>query len=85
MANPQPVFVVKKAKVLKSSDFKEGKHLRLCVKKKNTILNAIGFSMGKFASTLRKDEEIYIAGTANINDFRGEQSFQFRIKDIRLG
>ncbi len=84
MANPQPVFVVKKAKVLRSSDFKEGKHLRLTVSKKNKILNAVGFSMGKFASTLRKDEEIYIAGTAGINDFRGEKSFQLKIKDIRL-
>lgn len=84
MANPQPVFVVKKAKVLRSSDFSEGKHLRLTVLKKNTLLNAIGFSMGKFASTLIKDEEIYIAGTAGINDFKGEKSFQLRIKDIRL-
>ncbi len=84
MANPQPVFVVKKAKVLRSTDFKEGKHLRLTVSKKNTILNAVGFSLGKYASSLKKDEEIYIAGTAGINDFRGEKSFQMRIKDIRL-
>ncbi len=84
MANPQPVFVVKNAKVVKSTDFKEGKHLRLMVKKKNTFLNAIGFSLGKYASSLKKDEEIYIAGTANINDYRGEKSFQIRIKDIRL-
>ena len=84
MANPQPVFVVKKAKVLRSSDFKEGKHLRLTVSKKNKILNAVGFSLGKYASSLKKDEEIYIAGTAGINDFKGEKSFQLRIKDIRL-
>lgn len=84
MANPQPVFVIKRARVLKSSDFCDGKHLRLTVLKKNTLLNAVGFSMGKFASTLIKDEEIYIAGTAGINDFRGEKSFQLRIKDIRL-
>lgn len=84
MANTQPVFVVKKAKVLRSMDFKEGKHLRLSVLKKNTVLNTVGFSMGKYASTLKKDEEIYIAGTVNINEFRGEKSFQMRIKDIRL-
>lgn len=84
MANPQPVFVVKKAKVLRSMDFKEGKHLRLSVLKKNTVLNTVGFSMGKYASTLKKDEEIYIAGTVNINEYRGEKTFQMRIKDIRL-
>lgn len=84
MANPQPVFVLKNAKVIKSSDFKEGKHLRLTVSKKNKIVDTIGFSMGKFAATLKKDEEIYIAGTANVNDFKGNSSFQIRIKDIRL-
>lgn len=85
MGNPQPIFVIKKAKVVQSRDFKDGKHLNLTVEKKNRYINAIGFSMGKFASNLKKNEEIYMIGTVAVNDFRGEKSFQFRVKDIRLG
>lgn len=84
MGNPEPVFVIKNARVRKSTDFKEGKHLRLSVMKKGTYLDAVGFSMGKYAGSLKSDEEIYLAGTLNANEFNGKTYLQMKIRDIRL-
>ena len=85
MGNPQPVFVIKKAKVITIRDFKEGRHLNLTLEKKGKLFSAIGFSIGKYASTLHRNEEIYMIGTVAVNEYRGEKSFPFRIRDIRLG
>lgn len=84
MGNPEPVFVLKNAKVRQSMDFKEGKHLRLSVLKRGVYLDAIGFSMGRYAGTLMPGDDIYIAGTVNINEYKDKKYLQMRIKDIRL-
>lgn len=83
MGNPQPTFYIKDAEVTKSIAFKENRHLRLSVRINNKVTEAIAFNMGAYAGSLRAGDKIYIAGNVNINEFRGQRSFQIRIKDIK--
>jgi len=83
MGNPQPVFLVRDAEVVKSIAFKDNRHLRLSVRINNKVTEAIAFNMGAFAQSLKERDKIYIAGTANINEYKGQRSFQIRIKDIK--
>ena len=60
----------------------EGKHLKLTLKDNNTIVNAIGFNMGKFAEEYRIGDKIDVVGNLEINSFNGVDSIQINLKDI---
>ncbi len=84
MGNPQPNFLVQKAKIVRHFAFKEGKHLKLSLCQREKCLDAVGFSMGKYSSVLKAGDRVSVAGNIYINEYRGEKYFSFRIKDIRL-
>lgn len=84
MGNAQPNFLVRKAKIVKNSAFKEGKHLKLSLCQRDKYIDAVGFSMGRYSSVLKKGDQVSVAGNIYINEFRGEKYFSIRIKDIRL-
>ena len=81
-ANKMPIFVFRNLKIDSIRALSEGKHLKLTLKDNNTIVNAIGFNMGKFAEEYRIGDKIDVVGNLEINSFNGVDSIQINLKDI---
>lgn len=84
MGNPEPLYLIKSARVRNASSFYEDKHMRLFVKKGNKDLEAVAFNMGSFSNSLKENDSIHIAAYMGINEFKGNKKIQARVKDIRL-
>ena len=81
-ANKTPIFAFKNLKIDSIRALSEGKHLKLTLKDNNTIIDAIGFNIGKLAEEYRIGDKVDIAGILEINTFNGTQKIQINIKDI---
>ncbi len=82
-ANKLPVFIYKNLRIDSIRALSEGKHLKLTLKDGNTIINAIGFNMGKYAEEYRISDKIDVLGVLEINTFNGIDTIQINMKDIR--
>ena len=80
--NKMPIFVFRNLKIDSIRALSEGKHLKLTVKDGNTVVNAIGFNMGKMAEEYRIGDKIDLVGTLEINGFNGVDNLQINIKDV---
>jgi single-stranded-DNA-specific exonuclease len=81
--NMQPTFIARNVSVLKSSLLKE-MHLKLSVEQNGAVFDAIGFGMPQHFSQDLTEKEVDIAFSIEENNFRGIQSIQLRIKDIKF-
>jgi len=81
-ANKMPIFVFKNLRIDSIRALSEGKHLKLTLKDNNTIVNAIGFNMGKLAEDYRIGDKIDVVGTLEINSFNGVDSIQINLCDV---
>ena len=77
-----PVFALKNLKIDSIRALSEGKHLKLTLRENNTIINAIGFNMGKLADDYRIGDKINVVGVLEINHFNGVDMLQINLKDI---
>ncbi len=83
-ANPKPVFSISNATVKKIDLIGENKnHVRMTLEKNGIVLNAVGFRMAWIADKKRAGDNISCAFSAEINAFRGEESVQLMLKDIK--
>lgn len=82
-ANKTPVFIYRNFKIDSIRALSEGKHLKLTLKDENTIINAIGFNMGKCSEEYLIGDKIDVIGVLEINSFNGVESVQINMKDIR--
>ncbi len=82
-ANKTPVFIYRNLKIDSIRALSEGKHLKLTLKDKNTIINAIGFNMGEYSEEYQLGDKIDVIGVLEINSFNGMESVQINMKDIR--
>lgn len=80
--NKTPIFVYKGLKVNSIRSLSEGKHLKLTLKDENSVIDAIGFNMGKLVEDYKIEDKVDIAGTLEINEFNGRRSVQINLKDI---
>ena len=80
--NKMPVFAFKNLKIDSIRALTEGKHLKLTLKEGNTVVNAIGFNMGKFAEEYRIGDKVDVVGVLEINTFNGVDTLQINMKDI---
>ena len=80
--NKMPVFAFKNLKIDSIRALTEGKHLKLTLKEGNTVVNAIGFNMGKFAEEYRIGDKVDVVGVLEINTFNGVDNLQINIKDV---
>ena len=80
--NKMPVFAFKNLKIDSIRALTEGKHLKLTLKEGNTVVNAIGFNMGKFAEEYRIGDKVDVVGVLEINTFNGVDTVQINMKDI---
>ena len=82
-ANKMPLFIYKNLKIDSIRALSEGKHIKLTLRDKNIIIDAIGFNMGKLVTEYLLGDKIDIVGSLEINKFNGRESIQFNLKDIR--
>lgn len=82
-ANRQPVFMIRRARILESRTVgKEDKHLKLRVARAGQpALDAIGFNLGHWMN--RTGEEVDLAFTLEINEWKEKRNVQLRLEDIR--
>lgn len=83
-ANPKPVFSISNAVIKKADLIGENKnHLRMTLEKNGVTLNAVGFRMADAAKGKKAGDLISCAFSPEINTFRGEESVQLILKDIK--
>lgn len=82
-ANKTPIFIYKNLRIDSIRALSEGKHLKLTLKDGNTIINAIGFNMGKYSEEYLIGDKIDVIGVLEINTFNGIENVQINMKDIR--
>lgn len=82
-ANKTPIFIYRNLRIDSIRALSEGKHLKLTLKDKNTIINAIGFNMGSYSEEYQLGDKIDVIGVLEINSFNGMECVQINMKDIR--
>ena len=82
-SNKTPIFIYRNLKIDSIRALSEGKHLKLTLKDKNTIINAIGFNMGKYSEEYLIGDKIDVIGLLEINSFNGVENVQINMKDLR--
>ena len=82
-ANKMPIFIYKNLKIDSIRALSEGKHIKLTLRDKNVVIDAIGFNMGNLADDYLLGDRIDVVGSLEINKFNGRESVQINLKDIR--
>lgn len=82
-SNKTPIFIYRNLKIDSIRALSEGKHLKLTLKDGNTIINAIGFNMGRYSEEYQLGDKIDVIGVLEINSFNGVESVQINMKDLR--
>ena len=82
-SNKTPIFIYRNLKIDSIRALSEGKHLKLTLKDGNTIINAIGFNMGKYSEEYLIGDKIDVIGVLEVNSFNGIESVQINMKDLR--
>ena len=81
--NPPPLFMLKSAKIHQIDTLSEGRHIKMSINCNGKMLTAIGFGMGNLSDSFRIGNLIDLAGSMEVNLFRGEKTLQMIIKDAR--
>ncbi len=82
-ANKMPIFLYKNLKIDSIRALSEGKHIKLTLRDKNVIIDAIGFNMGNLVEDYLLGDRIDVVGSLEINKFNGKENVQINLKDIR--
>ena len=82
-ANKMPLFLYRNLKIDSIRALSEGKHIKLTLRDKNTIINAIGFNMGYYTNEFLIGDKIDVVGHLEINKFNNVESVQINLSDIR--
>lgn len=61
-----------------------GDHLKFKVRQGKIVYGAIGFNMSQHYEKLIKDFPLDIACLVEINEWRGQESIQLNVRDIKL-
>ena len=80
---PKPVLVMEKLTVDRLSQVGGGRHLRLRLQGKGQAFNGIFFSTTAESASIEVGDLVDVAFIPQINEFRGEQTVQMNIQDIR--
>lgn len=82
-ANKMPLFIYKNLKIDSIRALSEGKHIKLTLRDRNIVIDAIGFNMGRLVNDYLLGDKIDIVGSLEINKFNGRENIQINLKDIR--
>lgn len=83
--NPKPIVMLEKATVLSARTIgSDGKHLKLMLRLNNgEPVDAIAFGMAGRGQECPVDSVIDLVGTLDINEWKGRQSVQLKVIDLR--
>lgn len=80
---PKPTVVLRGMEIVQLSAVGGGRHLRLRLRQGNRQINAIYFSATAESAAVTEGDLVDVACTPQINEFRGVQSVQLSVQDIR--
>lgn len=86
--NPQPVVGLAKLKILDVLTMgKDNQHLKLVLATSDEDwetppIYAVGWNMGRLASTLQPGSLVNVAGCIEVNEWRNKKTVQLRLKDV---
>ena len=80
---PKPSLVLENVTIDRITSVGGGKHIRLRLRQGRHILNAIYFSATPESASIQPGDVVDVAFNPQINGFRGEDSVQLNILDIR--
>ena len=80
---PKPTLMMGKLTVDRISMVGGGRHMRLRLRSGRHLINAIYFSANPESASIQPGDQVDVAFTPQINEFRGERSVQMNILDIR--
>ncbi len=80
---PKPVLVMENLTVERLSQVGGGRHMRLRLQGKNCGFNGIFFSTTAESASIEVGDLVDVAFIPQINEYRGEQTVQMNIQDIR--
>jgi len=84
VGNPKPIFSVSGMNIISIDRMgAEDKHLRMKLKYKGIIFQAVGFGMGHYAEIFKTGDIVEIAFVMDINSFNDTENLQLLVKDIR--
>ncbi len=84
VSNPKPKFHIENLEVDRIRTIgKDNTHIKMSVHNQNRLFDAIGFSMAEDFSFIQQGDRMDILASIEKNEFRGVQTIQFVISDIR--
>lgn len=81
--NKKLLILYKNLKINSIRTLSEGKHLKLLVEDDGIGINAMGFNMGDLASQYKIGDKVDIVGNIEVNSYKGKDSIQLVIVDLR--
>lgn len=85
IGNYEPVFSSKKARVVEGRVVgRDGKHMRLRLKKDGVELEAIGFGLSSVLPQIYPGREIDIAFSLFNSVWRGKETLELKLKDVKI-
>lgn len=84
VGNPKPVFAYENLSIDQVRLIgKDKSHLKISVHDQTRIFDCLGFGMGEKFAYFRTNDSVNMAFTLEKNNFRGVETIQFMIKDIK--
>lgn len=82
--NPQPLFSIENAKISDMVLLSGGKHTKIVLSSDTADISALFFGVNLEKEGIGVSDIVSVAGSMNINEFRGERTPQFICRDINL-
>ena len=83
MGNPQPVFLMNDVRIEEITPISHDRHIKLHLSRQGKYFYAFVFGMGAKSCQFVKGDLLDIVFSAEINSYRGNESTQLVIKDVR--
>ncbi|MBQ7625205.1 MAG: single-stranded-DNA-specific exonuclease RecJ [Clostridia bacterium] len=83
MGNPQPLFVMNDMRVEEITPISHERHIKLQLSKDGVTFYGFVFGMGMKSCQFVKGDKLDVAFSAEINNYRGRDSVQLVVKDLK--
>lgn len=84
MGNPEPVFCIREMRVEEITPISSDRHLKMTLSKDGLSFTALLFGTGSGGCPVVTGNAVDAAFSLSINTFRGHQTIQLMLRDIRL-
>lgn len=85
IGNPTPVFATEGVEVVEARTVgSEDKHLKMVLRKKGIVFDAIAFNKGDIYPKISSSKKIDVAYNFTEDNWNGDRKLQLRVKDLRI-